>query len=298
MHPDAYQLVQLATGAWSVRSLGVAETFHPVIGPEAEAQALYVGQTNLRSRLEQFSPDQEFVVWDIGLGAAANILAVFRAGSHTPTRLRALSFDKTLQPARFALNHVESLRYLKGFESPLTRLIDSCSQLTAPSDVPSVRFTNGHQEILWSLIVDDFPSWLFRQTQFKPPHLILYDAFSPAKNPEMWTLSVFSRLRRALNDQRPCLLPTYSRSTLLRVTLLLAGFFVGRGEATGEKEETTIASNCLNEVNYPLDMTWLSRARRSTSAEPLHSNQYIQHPLSDESWQKLQQHPQFQSSCE
>jgi hypothetical protein len=109
----------------------------------------------------------------------------------------------------------------------------------------------------------------------------------------MWTLSLFRNLFRALDPQRPCVLPTYSRSTMLRVTLLLAGFFVGVGHATGEKEETTIASNTLELIDDPLGRDWLSRARRSTSAEPLHEPVYRQAPLSADSLRALEQHPQF-----
>jgi hypothetical protein len=80
---------------------------------------------------------------------------------------------------------------------------------------------------------------------------------------------------------------------LLRVTLLLAGFYVGAGHATGEKEETTIASNSLKTLEEPLRIEWLERARRSTSAEPLHQPEYQQSPLSKQSWDLLLSHPQF-----
>jgi hypothetical protein len=96
-----------------------------------------------------------------------------------------------------------------------------------------------------------------------------------------------------LAPDRPCALPTYSRSTLLRVTLLLAGFFVGAGHATGEKEETTLAANTPALIGKPLDRAWLSRARRSTSAEPLREPLYRQRPLSTETWDQLLAHPQF-----
>ncbi len=109
----------------------------------------------------------------------------------------------------------------------------------------------------------------------------------------MWTLPLFTNLFRLLDPTRPCALPTYSRSTILRVTLLLAGFFVGVGHATGEKEETTFAANCLDLVEEPLDQRWLERAHRSSSAEPLTDALYRQSKLSPETWQRLQQHPQF-----
>jgi hypothetical protein len=112
----------------------------------------------------------------------------------------------------------------------------------------------------------------------------------------MWTASLFADLYRCLDPKRPCAMPTYSRSTMLRVTLLLAGFFVGAGHATGEKEETTIAANTLELLEEPLSRDWLERARRSRSAEPLWEPVYRQAHLSNETWEKLLRHPQFQSA--
>src|SRR6201996_1924139 len=74
---DAYKLVKLASGVHSVHSLAERETFHPVIGPVAEAEALYVKQLRLPERLA--THQGEFVIWDVGLGAAANVLTVLRA---------------------------------------------------------------------------------------------------------------------------------------------------------------------------------------------------------------------------
>ena len=109
----------------------------------------------------------------------------------------------------------------------------------------------------------------------------------------MWTQPLFLRLFQLLDPLRPCALPTYSRSTMLRVTLLLAGFFVGVGHATGEKEETTIAANDLRLIDEPLDRKWLERARRSHSAEPLREPIYRQAKLASETCEKLRIHPQF-----
>ena len=66
-----YKLVKLPSGVHSVHSLAHKETFHPVIGPVAEAEALYVGQLQLRERVE--NTRGEFVIWDVGLGAAASV---------------------------------------------------------------------------------------------------------------------------------------------------------------------------------------------------------------------------------
>jgi tRNA U34 5-methylaminomethyl-2-thiouridine-forming methyltransferase MnmC len=254
------------------------ETFHPVIGPVAEAEALYVNQLKLRQRLQSHAG--EFVVWDVGLGAAANVLAVLRASADLRGSLRVFSFDRTIEPLRFALQHSEKLGYFGGYESVVAEFIQ-----TGRASFARVR---------WELRAGDFPALMRDISQaLPPPHAILFDAFSPARNPAMWTASLFSDLFRRLDPHRPCAMPTYSRSTMLRVTLLLAGFFVGVGHATGEKEETTIAANAPELLDEPLPKAWLQRVRNSRSAEPLQEPVYRQAPLSPGSWEKLLQHPQF-----
>jgi hypothetical protein len=291
LQENAYKIVRLANGVHSVRSLVHGETFHPVIGPEAEAEALHVRQLRLRERLS--GRLEEFVIWDVGLGAAANALTVLRATRDLTAPLRLVSFDCTLEPLRFALQHTEALPYLLGYEEILARL--------GSGDATELEFQNGTQPVAWGLVRGDFPvllqDWQRGEARVAPrppaPHAILYDPFSPARNPAMWTLPLFTALYAVLDPNRPCAMPSYSRSTLLRVTLLLAGFYVGLGHATGEKEETTVAANAPALIEEPLGHTWLQRARRSTSAEPLREPVYRQRRLTAETWEQLQAHPQF-----
>lgn len=286
---SGYQLVHLRNGTCSVRSLADYETFHPVIGPVAEAEALYVNQLRLRERLKNHTG--EFVIWDVGLGAAANALTVLRATREIACDIRLVSFDHKIEPLEFALKNAGALGYFGGYENHLKEFLRA----------HRVAFQDGGQTVEWEFHLGDFPTFLSnsklktQNSKFTPaPHAILFDAYSPAKNPAMWTLPLFANLFQLLDPQRPCALPTYSRSTILRVTLLLAGFFVGVGHATGEKEETTIAANTLDLLAEPLDRRWLERARRSHSAEPMMEPVYHCAPLSAESWERLQAHPQFQ----
>jgi hypothetical protein len=320
---SAYRIVKLANGAHSVHSLAHAETFHPVVGPVAEAETLYIRQLRLIERLQRHTG--EFVIWDVGLGAAANAITFLRAArinpgakgsfprtgatapvppihvgeragsalhqtgtppqAHLPPSIHLVSFDHTLEPLEFALQHTEFLEYLKGYEPQLGLLISK----------QHVAFKQSDLAVDWDIHLADFPTLLSQPIAgaLPKPHAIMFDAFSPAKNPSMWTQPLFANLFQLLDPARPCALPTYSRSTMLRVTLLLAGFFVGVGHATGEKEETTIAANVLELLEEPLDHRWLQRARRSSCAEPLWEPCYRQAPLSPKTWQSLQQHPQF-----
>jgi tRNA U34 5-methylaminomethyl-2-thiouridine-forming methyltransferase MnmC len=283
---SGYKLVKLASGVHSVHSLAHQETFHPVIGPVAEAEALYVRQLGLVERMR--SNAGEFVIWDVGLGAAANVLTVLRATRESARSLRLVSFDNTLEPLKFALEHRENLGYLAGYEKQLEQLLRK----------NRVSFANDRQSVDWEIHLADFPTSLTQSAAetLPRPHAIMFDAFSPAKNPAMWTQPLFANIFRLLDPGRPCALPTYSRSTMLRVTLLLAGFFVGVGHATGEKEETTIAANTLALIAEPLDSKWLQRAHRSDSAEPMWEPVYRQARLSPATWEKLRRHPQFISS--
>jgi tRNA U34 5-methylaminomethyl-2-thiouridine-forming methyltransferase MnmC len=282
--PD-FQLVQLKNGSWSVRSVAEAETFHPVVGPVAEAEALYVRQLQLAERFARH-PAAEFVIWDVGLGAAANVLTALKALRPLPGRLRVVSFDHTLKPLRFALGHAPELGYYGGYEA-------ACERLLTDGDVT---FENGDNQVRWQVHTGDFPTLLGSPaaSSWPSPNAIFFDAYSPAKNMAMWTLPLFRQLHDRLDPAVPCTLATYSRATLLRVTLLLAGWYVGAGSATGEKEETTIAASSPDLLARPLGPDWLERARRSTSAEPMATAVYRQAPLSPASAAALAAHPQFQ----
>ena len=252
---------------------------HPGHGPVAEADALYVEQLRIPEQVRQAS--EPFVIWDVGLGAAANALAAIRACIHMSARLHIVSFDFTDEPLRFAIQNVQRLKYIQAYAEQIEQLLAS----------REARFSTHRLEVLWEFRIGDFPKSLPHLSATAKPHAIFFDPFSPAKNPAMWTQSVFADLFRLLDA--PCSLATYSRSTMVRAAMLLGGLFVGRGRAMGLKEETTIAATTLELIDEPLDESWLKRAERSRSAEPLRDATYTQAPLTPETLSRLRSHPQF-----
>ena len=257
---------------------------HPGLGPRAEAETLYVKQLRLSERLR--AHPGEFVIWDVGLGAAANALAVVQATAGADASVRLLSFDHTLDPLRFAFAERAALGYFAGCESWVEELLGS----------GHASMVHGGRRLSWEVVPADFPALLRDplMTLLPKPQAIIFDPWSPSKNPGMWTAQVFSDLFQVLDPGRPCALATYSRSTFLRVSLLVAGFMVGVGHAAGRKEETTLAANSRELIPDLLDRRWLERARRSPAAEPLRDAVYRQAPLTPETWEKLRGHPQFQ----
>ena len=273
IEPEEFQIVTVQSGDRSVRSLEFGETFHPVIGPMAEARGLHVRGQRLaeRAALEQGS----FIVWDVGLGAAANAVAVLE--SCADQRVEIHSFDRTSAPLAFALSHADDLEYLVPFRSVLGDLLAAgCARFGG---------------IAWHFHEGGFSETMPRP-EIPAPHAVLYDPYSPATNADMWTLEHFTRLQARLDPARPCLLTNYTRSTAVRVTLLLAGFFVGCGHATGEKDQTTIAANVAGFLEEPLGHDWLGRVARSTRGAPLRLGK-AGGRIAAEDLARLRAHPQF-----
>lgn len=270
-----FEIVALHSGVNTLRCLESGETFHPVVGPNVEARLLHVEQQNLRERARTQRP---LVIWDVGLGAAANALAAVEA-LHDAGEVILHSFDRTTAPLEFALEHVEELVYLRGHEAGLRELAVEGTLAVSPG-------------LRWHFHQDDFVETL-SNPDLPAPHAIFFDPYSAVGNPEMWTLDIFTRLHARLPKDELCLLTNYTCSTAVRVSLLLAGFYVGHGTGAGAKVETTIASNRLDALTRPLDHVWLNRVQRSSNAAPLRSTPYSTGPISASDYLALERHPQF-----
>jgi hypothetical protein len=291
-----YSIVTTRAGAVSIQDNVTMEIMHNPVGPWVEANSLYIDQSDFKTRLNDLclntvgsawpptpgstsapapgsgsttaSFSAGLVVFDVGLGAAANALAALhhardcfrkinsiagRRGRHAddsdlPPRLKLISFERDLDLLQFALDHSHHFEHFRGFESAIKSILET-----------------GHWEesgISWQLRHGDFQEQISRESSY--PDLVFFDPYSPKKNPEMWSLNTFKKIyelgSKATNG---CLLLTYSRATSVRVTMLQAGFYVGVGIASGSKDETTQASSNLALLANPLDHSWLKRWQRS-----------------------------------
>ncbi|RYZ69745.1 MAG: methyltransferase [Proteobacteria bacterium] len=275
MSNSLFEIVPLKSGVNSLRLIANNETFHPGIGPIAEANILHVLQHRFAERA---SHEEPFILWDVGLGAAANAIAAMDAFKDLGRPLQLHSFDRSLDALVFALAHHEDL----GYPTPYIREFET---LIADG------FVSVNEHITWHLHLGDFAETM-RGDQ-PSPHSIFYDPYSPRGNVDMWNLEHFTRLRACLNPSRPCLMSNYSRSTYVRVTWLLAGFFVGTGTAIGEKEETSLAATHPSELLTPLPKTWLNRVKISHSSAPLRGSAYTLGPIEPNDYADLTRLPQF-----
>ncbi len=223
---------------------------HNPVGPWKESNALYIEQSNLKSLLTQ-DLDTELVIYDVGLGAAANAIATLHAAKNSKRKVRLISFEIDLALLNFALENSAQLAYLEGYEEIIASLLKN-------------KFWE-NENIKWELHHGDFLECI-EKVEHKC-HLIYFDPYSPKQNEAMWTTACFKKLR--IKCQPRATFYNYSQATTIRAALLEAGFFVGYGQPTGLKKDTTQAATQLEDLSNPLDERWLQRWERSPTPFPI-----------------------------
>jgi queuine tRNA-ribosyltransferase len=118
--------------------------------------------------------------------------------------------------------------------------------------------------VLWRVVPGDVLETLPREEV--RAELVYWDPFSPKANPALWTFRAFAAARARCGEGAA--LYTYSTATATRAALLLAGFFVGQGDPSGPKEQTTAAATDPSLLARPLDARWLARLERSSAPLP------------------------------
>jgi queuine tRNA-ribosyltransferase len=222
-----YEVHKAWEGFASIRQISSGEIMHSRTAPMEEARQLYVEQSGLSARLRTSSENEPpLVIWDVGLGAAANATAAIECYEEVPAArpLRIVSFENDLDSLRLALRRQEDFPYLR---------VDAVKALLADGHWQSQK----HAGLNWLLVAGDF---LEAMTHAPAPDLIFYDMFSTKTSAQLWTAATFQRVFEACAGQAAELF-TYTCSTANRAALLAAGFFVARGRNAGEKLETTIA---------------------------------------------------------
>jgi queuine tRNA-ribosyltransferase len=249
----SHEVVVTRSGARAMLDRATGEVMHPVIGPLAEADLLYLAPSRLAERLAE--PGAPLVLFDVGLGAGSNAIAAWRLSEARASgrRLDIVSFDRTLSALDLALQGENAAAF--GFEADAGAAARTLLA-SGRSDGPRTS---------WRLVLAELPVALDSEPA-GGADIVFWDPFSPRANPSLWTVAAFTALRRVVADGAT--VHTYSAATATRAALLLAGFAVGLGDPVGEKEQTTMAAVRLADLPRPLDARWLDRLGRSSAPLP------------------------------
>ncbi|MBF0544164.1 MAG: tRNA guanosine(34) transglycosylase Tgt [Candidatus Riflebacteria bacterium] len=262
-----YEIHTSSKGFSSIRQISSGEIMHSVISPSEEANKLYIEQSHLASRLLKSKTNSgDLVIWDVGLGAASNAMAVVNCFEKVISEkdekvfrpLKLVSFECDLDPLTLACKNAGNFPHLRH---------------SAPYQIlENGRWEHSSKLFSWELLKGDFLS-LFLTARV--PELIFYDPFSYKANSTLWSTETFSKIiAHCLSTDISAELYTYSSSTAVRVSLLCAGFYLAEGVGTGPKADTTIAFTKSNGAfSHPsspilLGNEWLSRWRRSEAQFP------------------------------
>ncbi len=256
-------VVLTRSGAPAMRDRASGEVMHPGTGPGVEPRELYVLPSRLEARLRA-GGDDDLVLLDVGLGAASNAIAAWRVseaiggagGASEVRRLRIVSFDHDLEPLELALRPEHAASFGLGREHDGAHTAATALLATHRFETPRTT---------WRLSLGDFPAQIAREPSASAD-IVFWDFYSSKTHPHLWTLAMFRELRRVCRSGAT--LHTYSTATSFRAGLLLAGFAVGAGTSSGERQETTIAAVDVADLEEPLDLRWLDRLARSSAAFP------------------------------
>ena len=242
--------------------------------PQEEARNLYVLPSRIEERLKELD---EVVIWDVGLGAAHNSMAVIHEfiDKDFPGKIRILSFENDTDPLKLALRNAAVFPHLH-HAAPVELMKHN-------------KWVSPKGNIEWELFQGDFSQRFLEATQ---PHVIFYDPFSMVTNLELCGEDIFARIFEHCHGNEVQLL-NYSASTAFRATLLAVGFTVGYGPATGPKSTTTVAYNApalaLKQGASLLGSEWLARWEKSD----VKTARGLSQSDAKDFEEKIRRHPQF-----
>ncbi len=197
------------------------EQMHSRSGAYEEALQKHLFPSRILGRSEH-----TLSVLDVGFGLGYNILAL------------AMEFQRRNSPGNLSVISLEKDR-------SFTPLLESIAFNDERDDTyRHIRraYQLGHADfgtISITVMFGDARNTI-RQLAEGAFHAIFFDPFSPARNPELWTIHFFMEMYRVMKNG--AILTTYSSAPHVRTAMLEAGLTVGRGPSVGGKREGTLAS--------------------------------------------------------
>ena len=216
--PPRYQLVTTDDGSQTLFSELFNEACHSTAGARAETRFHYIEGCRLSETLEIFD---EIHILEVGFGTGIGWL-------------ETLEFLKTYPHKKLKFISLEMDEGLLEWSVPEAKKIsDHTYQLVDMNCELQVLIGDARHTI------KSLPTEFF--------HAIYQDAFSPKRNPTLWTHQWFTDLKRIAHES--CTLATYSASVSIRKSLMKAGWSVYEGPAFAQKRSSTRAnlSGLMNE---------------------------------------------------
>lgn len=212
-HPSLknYQVVETEDGSTTLFSNHYNEACHSLSGARQETQLHYIKACQVLEKVHEKNP---LSILEIGFGTGIGLEETLKAlkDSSTPVFFYSTEIDPEL------------IQYY-------------CDQRKIEPDIQNKK---------WSWRQNQFQVIVFEGDARKTlggsdlsVDCIYQDAFSPKRNPELWTVEWFKLLKNL--SHKKVILSTYSASSSIRKSMLEAGWKISKGQPFGPKRSATIA---------------------------------------------------------
>ncbi|MCB9092220.1 MAG: tRNA (5-methylaminomethyl-2-thiouridine)(34)-methyltransferase MnmD [Halobacteriovoraceae bacterium] len=222
--PEGYQLVQTEDGSFTFYSENYDETCHSSSGADSETQRYFIEGCEIKNKLETF---HALNILEIGFGVGRGFLQT----------LDALKKFTSLFPIHFVSTEIDErlVKWFIGEYSDQWNFLQSFKQVNG-------NYHFQYQKLKLTILIGDATQSLKKfqnsESLFKA-HAIFQDAFSPKKNPELWSKTWFSLLKDLSGQD--VTLTTYSASHSVLESLERAGWHWEKIKGFARKRAATRA---------------------------------------------------------
>ena len=218
----------------AVEELATINTAGESCSGEGEFQHVFFRQNNLAERWQQ---DRDFVIAELGLGSALNCLLTMREWlqfSESTGRSNTLHY---VAIEKYPLSP-DAIHQLLANDLSLKPFLDELLSVYPPAVATTHirRLFDGRVVIHFKFI--DVAEALNSSTLRIDAWYL--DGFSPAKNPDMWSSSLFEKI--AANSHPGTTCSTYTAAGSVKRNMQSAGFEVSKVNGYGKKREMLFAS--------------------------------------------------------
>jgi tRNA U34 5-methylaminomethyl-2-thiouridine-forming methyltransferase MnmC len=223
--PPRHRVITTADGSITFFSEQFQETCHSTSGAKAETLLHYVKGCQIEEKLTE---KESITILEVGFGLGLGFLTTYEVLKNQQKRWRFISLELDEDLLKWFVSEYANLLSLENIQwidhgsfkvfqaqNELVELIILCGD--ARQTLPTFMKTNSDR---WDAIYQD--------------------AFSPRRNPILWTKEWFSLLKKFSAPE--VILATYSSSSSIRKSLIEAGWSVHPGEKFGPKRSSTRAS--------------------------------------------------------
>lgn len=220
-----YELIQTDDESWAIYSDFYRENSHSLAGAESETRYNFLEGCEVAKRCLEFD---NYTILEVGFGIGNGLATTYefwKQLERRPKHFLFISQEIDHELVDYAFNqgpYAEKLQSLH-LNSPMgwTTEIDDCrfEVKVLPGDA--------RQSVL--------------DIKDKSIHAIFQDAYSPGKNPSLWTLEWFEQLHRISAEK--AIMATYSASARVRKAMVEGGWHVVDKKGFGNKRSMSIAFN-------------------------------------------------------